>query len=183
MSKECDSSLLHNQVENKIKIYLKDRGFVLIDNSYHHNLEAEQENALKSCNSLTAFQYRTEPDYLVIGNDTCFYLEIKSGEVKDNEICIEAYPFICSKMKQEYLDTDIFYAVYTNGILKIKSLKYVKIPEKVIIPKVNKNKKLVPLLKANFKEVKYIDWNHNQNEKSGDAFTILNIKDWEERKI
>ena len=110
-------------------------------------------------------------------------MEIKSGEVKDNEICIEAYPFICSKMKQEYLDTDIFYAVYTNGILKIKSLKYVKIPEKVIIPKVNKNRKLVPLLKANFKEVKYIDWNHNQNEKSGDAFTILNIKDWEERKI
>ena len=183
MSQECNSSLLHNKVENKIKTYLKERGFILIDNSYHHNLKAEEEVVLKSCNNLTAFQYRTEPDYLVVNDNICFYLEIKSGEVKNNEICIEAYPFICSKMKQEYLDTDILYAIYDKGALKIKSLKHIKIPDRVIIPKVSKNKLIEPLLKANFKEVRYIDWNKNQSEKSGDAFTILNIKDWEERKI
>ena len=86
-------------------------------------------------------------------------------------------------MKQEYLDTDILYAIYDKGALKIKSLKHIKIPDRVIIPKVSKNKLIEPLLKANFKEVRYIDWNKNQSEKSGDAFTILNIKDWEERKI
>lgn len=102
----------HRAFQDEIQAALIERGFDIIQFTYHDLLPKDQATKLGRNNSLAALYIRTHTDLLGVslGDKYSCLVEIKSSEnVKFRNMSIEAYPFGINSILSKLCGIEIYY--------------------------------------------------------------------------
>lgn len=119
----------------------KQKGYSVIDLSYHHNYDLSTANRLRRDSSPACLSVRVSPDILVLRkNKESQYYELKTGNAK-NVIHLEAYQLMCNQVRETGMRTPCIY-VYRDALSDYKMIachaKDIRV-ERLIIPNCSKN--------------------------------------------
>lgn len=144
----------HLLFEKDFERFCEERGYELVDLSYHHNFKDENASKLRRDFSPASLSIRLNPDLLVQKKHTnSFFVELKTGNCK-NVIQVEAYQLLQNKVKEKYLKTTCLY-IYRG---ELSNNKMIACPaqkiraSKLVIPTTEKNHQVRPILE-NFYEI------------------------------
>ena len=168
----------HLILEKDFKKLCEERGYSITDISYHHNFQKESIYSLQNNPSPVSLSIRLTPDLIVSKDgDTKFY-ELKTGRAKDI-MRLEAYQLMCNQIREIYFHAPCIYVysgAFSNGQIIACHAKDIR-PETLIIPDVEKNRQIKPIIENFYtceKKTKKI-----KPQFSGDAYIeISNKENW-----
>ena len=144
MIQEVPIASKHVVFEKDFGKYCDERGYALIDTSYHHNFGDETAAKLRRDSSPASLSIRLAPDLMVqkLKDPTfnSFFVELKTGNTKKVIQC-EAYQLLRNKVCEKYLRTPCLY-IYRGGLSKNEMIachaNCIRV-SKLILPKATKN--------------------------------------------
>lgn len=134
----------HVRFEKDFSQYCRERGYELLDLSYHHNYGDSIASSLRRDHSPASLSIRLSPDLMVQKLKepafNSFFVELKTGNTKKVIQC-EAYQLLRNKVCEKYLRTPCIY-IYRGGLSKNEMIachaNNVRV-SKLILPKATKN--------------------------------------------
>jgi len=177
-SKEHYLAYPHVIFENDFKRLCEDKGYNVIDISYHHNCEQSTMWKLRNNISPVSLSIRLSPDLIVYkGNDSKFY-ELKTGNAKDI-MRMEAYQLMLNQIRETHFKTPCIY-VYRGKFSNYKMIACHStdiVPQTLVIPDLKKNSQ-IKLILSDYFECEKIVRKVSPNF-SGDAYVeITNTDKW-----
>ena len=172
----------HSEMESEFTQICKEKGYDVIDLSYHINFEEGKANMLRRDFSPASVSFRVSPDMLIQKmRDGVFksaYVELKTGNRK-GAIQMEAFQLLHNKVLEKNLRTPCIY-VYkgtaSGGKMMACYSSEIRV-SKLVIPNAQKNNLIRPILLRNYEvpleERGYIEGFSN------DAFVeVTDISNW-----
>ena len=168
----------HIDLEKEFTSICNDKGYKVIDISYHHNYPEGTMNILRNNISPTSLSIRLSPDLIISKGDDTLFCELKTGYSTDI-MRMEAYQLMLNQIRETQFCTPCLYvykgAISNNELIACNAKDI--IPSVLYIPDVKKNEKIKPILCEYFrcdKKSKKIDAKF-----SGDAYVeVSDFKNW-----
>lgn len=144
----------HLCMEKDFIILCKEKGYEVIDLSYHHNYNDEAAGALRRDFSPASMSIRVSPDMLIQKPVDGFYkssfVELKTGN--SSVMQMEAFQLLQNKVLEKTLKSPCLY-VYRGKLSKDKMIacyaKDIRV-SKLVIPNAQKNRYIQPILQNSF---------------------------------
>lgn len=144
----------HLQMEKEFALLCKEKGYEVIDLSYHHNYSDETAEALRRDYSPASLSVRVSPDLLIQKESGGLYkssfVELKTGN--SSVMQAEAFQLLQNKVLEKNLKTPCLY-IYrgklSNGKMIACNAEDIRV-SKLVIPNASKNKFLRPILLRSF---------------------------------
>jgi hypothetical protein len=131
-----------------------ERGYTVVDLSYHHNFSDEAAASLRRDFSPSAMSVRVSPDLLIQkqinGSWKGSFVELKTGNSK--VIQMEAFQLLQNKIQSKYLDSKCLYVyrgMVSGGEMIACYADRIRV-SKLVIPKATKNGYIKPILEREF---------------------------------
>lgn len=129
----------------------KESGYKVTDLSYHHNYKPEVMASLRADCSPASLSIRLSPDMMVSKGDKTFFVELKTGNHED-KIQVEAYQLMLNQIREKYSCVPCLY-VYRGDYTHDDTIAcYASdiVPNTLVIPNVDKNRYIKPILEEYF---------------------------------
>lgn len=148
---DCYLAWNHCSFEHEFESLCKDKGYVVVDLSYHHNYKEEVMRELRKDSSPTSLSVRLAPDMMISKEGKTIFCELKTGRSKDI-MRVEAYQLMCNIIKERFLFTPCLY-IYRGGFSDNRVIACYSsniICNELVIPDKEKNKQIEPIIKQFF---------------------------------
>ena len=152
----------HTHLERAFTQLCEDRGYEVVDVSYHHNFPEDSCDMLRKCDAPASLSIRLNPDLLVIKDGQATLYELKTGN-RDDKVYLEAYQLMINQIRQTCLNVPCIYVyrgVITDWNMVACPVADIKI-NSLVIPTRKSNSELKYMLEHHFqceskeREVKY----------------------------
>ena len=157
----------------------EERGYKVVDLSYHHQYDSLTKGQLRSDFSPASLSVRLSPDILISKNNKSVFYELKTG-TSEEVIKMEAYQLMLNQIRENHFGTECVYVyrgALTHGDIIACRAKDI-IPSLLIIPNDEKNRYIEPILENYFQCD--IQKRRVGSLFSGDAFIeVKDLRTWE----
>lgn len=178
------NSIEHSAFQKKIESMFVNSGFAVLDTTYHNSMTQNQVKMLQKNTSYTAQYKRTSPDFIVLKDNSCYQVEIKSNNnTKYRNASIEAYPLAISATLSK-LNINTLYFFFDSISRREVVFDAANLPKiyKICIPSwrwsTTEQIDFIDLFRSVFPDVK-IEVKDTTKTGSGDVFAIILVKELE----